>query len=901
MIKKWTLTIVCLLLGVVAYGQYEVRGEVVDAKTKKPLVGANVIVRGKLVGTATDIKGEFILPVSSKSGELVISYMGYISRRSSYRILTNKRGKVKVALQWDEKGQTLAGVMVSAHYNMFDIAEERKTPTAATTIDRIEIKRRLGNRDFPELLRRVPSTYTVRGGGYGDSSVNIRGFSNENIAVMINGMPVNDMESGRVYWSNWTGLSDVTTAMQVQRGLGASKLAIPSVGGTVNIVMRSAFMKQGGMVNAYVANGGEYKTSVTYNTGKNEKGFSSSFLFGNVGGSKYVDGTQFKGYNYFLALGYNPVEKHEFQLMLTGSPLQHDQSSSLVSIADALKYSTNGKPNRRYNADWGYLDGKEFSIRKNVFHKPVFSLNWDWKATDRAEVNTTAYASFGRGYGTNDYGASRGLKINSFRSLETGLYDFDRIVRNNQEATSPDDVLLRYARVNSHDWFGILTNYKQKIWDTVTLDVGFDGRYYQGYHYGIVENFLGAKSIRDNSNKNIGENNVSTVVNNSSIYNVFKSIDPIENSIIYNNIGRVYWLGVFGQFEYEEDDICMFVQGSISEKGYQRVDNFMKEGTHVPGTTIEMPRTTDYERMLGFNGKAGINKNIDERHNVFVNIGFYSRQPIFDAVYRGDLNYASPDNVNEKVLGIELGYGYKTDFFNAKANFYRTTWTDRFLRRVNLRDVDINQTSYFADISNLSEVHQGIELEASYIVNEYLKVRGMLSVGDWFYNGNADAKTFRTEDSQPYILTNSISDRTSLLLDKSKIGGTAQTTFVLGAEVTPIDRIIVNLDWRYVDRLYSNIDIYAFTDRSLAEKGALRLPSYNLVDFGVSYRLPLFKSHVMNFRFNVDNIFDATYITESSDSVHATEHSQVYKGIDVKNRVHFGFGRTWNFSMRYSF
>ena len=78
MIKKWTLTIVCLLLGVVAYGQYEVRGEVVDAKTKKPLVGANVIVRGKLVGTATDIKGEFILPVSSKSGELVISYMGYM-------------------------------------------------------------------------------------------------------------------------------------------------------------------------------------------------------------------------------------------------------------------------------------------------------------------------------------------------------------------------------------------------------------------------------------------------------------------------------------------------------------------------------------------------------------------------------------------------------------------------------------------------------------------------------------------------------------------------------------------------------------------------------------------------------------------------------------------------------
>ena len=48
---------------------------------------------------------------------------------------------------------------------------------------------------------------------------------------MINGVPVNDMENGRVYWSNWAGLSDVTSAMQVQRGLGASKVAVPSIGG----------------------------------------------------------------------------------------------------------------------------------------------------------------------------------------------------------------------------------------------------------------------------------------------------------------------------------------------------------------------------------------------------------------------------------------------------------------------------------------------------------------------------------------------------------------------------------------------------------------------------------------------------------------------------------------------
>ena len=62
---------------------------------------------------------------------------------------------------------------------------------------------------------------------------------------MVNGVPVNDMESGWVYWSHWAGLADVTNKMQVQRGLGASKLAIPAVGGTINILTNAAEFKKG--------------------------------------------------------------------------------------------------------------------------------------------------------------------------------------------------------------------------------------------------------------------------------------------------------------------------------------------------------------------------------------------------------------------------------------------------------------------------------------------------------------------------------------------------------------------------------------------------------------------------------------------------------------------------------
>ena len=85
-----------------------------------------------------------------------------------------------------------------------DIAKDRKTPVAVSTIKETAIVEKLGNQEFPEVLSSTPSVYTTKsGGGFGDSKINIRGFGQENIAVMVNGMPVNDMENSKVYWSNW--------------------------------------------------------------------------------------------------------------------------------------------------------------------------------------------------------------------------------------------------------------------------------------------------------------------------------------------------------------------------------------------------------------------------------------------------------------------------------------------------------------------------------------------------------------------------------------------------------------------------------------------------------------------------------------------------------------------------
>ena len=167
-----------------------------------------------------------------------------------------------------------------------DIAKDRKTPVAVSNVRSAQIIERLGNQELPEILNTTPSVYATKsGGGFGDGGITMRGFESRNIAVMVNGMPVNDMEGGKVYFSNWTGLSDVTSTIQVQRGLGSSKLAIASVGGTMNFITRTADMKKGGVVRLGIGNNDYLKTSFAYNTGKSENGWSSSFLMGRQTGS----------------------------------------------------------------------------------------------------------------------------------------------------------------------------------------------------------------------------------------------------------------------------------------------------------------------------------------------------------------------------------------------------------------------------------------------------------------------------------------------------------------------------------------------------------------------------------------------------------------------------------------
>ena len=52
---------------------------------------------------------------------------------------------------------------------------------------------------------------------------------------------------------------------------------------------------------------------------------------------------------------------------------------------------------------------------------------------------------------------------------------------------------------------------------------------------------------------------------------------------------------------------------------------------------------------------------------------------------------------------------------------------------------------------------------------------------------------------------------------------------------------------------------------------------------------------------NINNLLDETYIAESNSNIHADADSTTWNGVDTRNSVWFGFGRTWNASLTYRF
>ncbi len=862
MIFKQSLWLVAVLALNLLFSQsllaqrIEISGTVLDQDTEETIPGVNVQIKGTTTGTVTDINGYYEINTEVGS-DLVFTFVGMQTREVS---VDGSSNVINVALESEVEILEEFVVAVSS------IARDRETPVAISTISAEVITERLGSQEFPEILKSTPSVYATKdGGGYGDGRINMRGFDSNNIGVLINGVPVNDMENGRVYWSNWAGLSDVTQTMQVQRGLGASRLAISSVGGTINIVTQTTQAKRGGTVFYGFGHDGYQRRSISLSTGKMENGWAITALGGRTTGQGFVDGTEFDGWSYFLNVSKEVNDKHILSFTAFGAPQWHNQRWPRQLIQTYRDHPRG----IRYNPSIGILDGEKFNASYNEYHKPQLSLNHFWSVTPTTTLSTAIYASISSGGGRRVLGEENswlqfdrftGLPNESTKLTPTGYLDFDAVVQENALSPTGSKAILANS-VNEHDWYGMLSTFQQEV-SNLRFTGGLDLRYYKGYHYQQITDLLGGSHYEDVSR------GTDTVISRNINRAPFARLG-VGDKVGYNDLGEVLWAGLFTQAEYVTDKYSAFVSATASQNNYRRTDYFLHEND-------DPQQQSDWVNFNAWSLKGGANYNINQFHNVFANTGYFTRAPFFRFAFVGFSNVTNPGVSNERVFSSEIGYGLRSSLLAANVILYRTEWLDKALVR-NLGQGTI------ANITGLDALHQGLEIDFTLRPTDKLQITGMFSYGDWVWQDDLLAEVYN--ENQEFI------DSISVYAGGIRVGNSAQTTAAFGIGYEVIVDLRISFDANYFDRLYADFNVEDRGDIDNKGVNSWEMPSYQLFDLNFRYRFKIAGLDATLIS-NINNIFNTEVIRDATDGTSFNYDTAI---------VYYGWGRTWTTSLRVKF
>ena len=898
-IKHLVITMMLALGGIATmFAQTSVSGMLVDEETNEPLIGATVQVKGDPAqGTATDYDGSFTLKVKQQGATLEFKYIGYESQ--SVKVPAGKKADLgTIAMKSDSK--VLSDVIVTSQ-----IAIQRRTPVAVSNVSFEQIDEKLGMQEFPEILKTTPGVHAQKdGGGFGDSEIYMRGFANENIGVMVNGVPMNDMEWGGIYWSNWTGLTDVTTVMQTQRGMGASKVSIPSLGGTINIITSGIEQKRGGTAYYQLGNDGYNKILFKASTGLMPHDWSVTLLGSRTWGDGYVQGADFEGYTWFANVSKRFGDNHQLSFTAFGSPQEHYQRQGRMTIADwQMAEKVYGIKNYKYNASYGFdNNGERRSSEYNFYHKPQLSLNHQWKINEKSSLSTVFYVSLGRGggysgQGNEDFGYSyTDWRATNYGELQMkyrkpdGTFDYGAIQDINAASENGSMLVMSESR-NNHNWYGLISTYSTKFGNYFDFYGGIDFRYYKGVHTNEIIDLYGGDYFVDSTRGKVKASDNAMANDPNWRYEKLGVGD-----VVYRDYdGHVMQYGAFFQTEYNKDNLSAFVAGSLSNSAYWRYDRFYYDEAHAKSKT---------KSFMGFTVKGGANYNFDKHNNVFANVGYISRAPKFSGgvfLSSTQSNTINNDARNEKVFSVEAGYGFRNSWFTANVNAYWTRWMDKTM--TDNGTLGNAHTEYFVNMTGVNARNMGIEVDLKIRPTNWLEIWAMASIGDWIWTDNATGYAFDyngtplNKEGKPTTMGAPDHVKATVEIDGIHQGGSAQNTFGAGATFKINKALRVGFDWTYYGSNYAYYDLGDVLSAGDVVKvyDPWKIPAASTVDLNASYRFKVGGLDAV-LSGNVNNLFDYQYISKAwnpnNSKVEATQDN-IY--------CYYAFGRTYSMKLRINF
>jgi len=670
---------------------------------------------------------------------------------------------------------------------------------------------------------------------FGQTRFKIRGLDSENTSVLINGIPANDRETGRAYWSTWGGLNDATRNKEIESGISASNVSFGGAGGVTNIITRaSSFRKQTKFTYSSTNRSYRNRLMFLYSTGMMKNGWaftaSGSRRWAQEG---YVEGTFYDAWGYFLAVEKKINNQHSIGFIGFGSPNKRGRNG--VSVQEALDYSGTNY----YNPYWGYQNGEKRNSRVGNYHQPWFILTHYWTLDEKTTINSSVYYAFGRGGSTAldwyntadprpDYYRNLPSEDRDYKGLTSeqreNLWTNDETFRqldwdnfyyeNRKNLVAIDDVdgiegntqvgnLSKYIvedRRNDRKNLGVNVNFKKEINENFTLSSGLNLSWFKTLQFKVMQDLLGGDFYlgidkyaerdfpQDSPELQNDLNNPNALVREGDVFG-------------YDYTGNInnYLLFAQGDFSYAKIDFFAAVQASFDQ--FWRTGN-MRNGKFPDNSFGD----SEKYNFTNYGVKGGATYKITGRHLIDANLMYMTRAPYFRSAY---ISARTRDQVvdnltNEKVMSGDLSYIYRSPYIKARASVYYVKFVDQIYSRSFYHDVLRSFVNY--QMTGVDKMHYGTEIGIEAKATQNFTFTGVLAMGQYLYDSQPVATI--SVDNSAQVLSNR-----NIYLENYHVGGFPQTATSLGVKYFSSHYIFAGFNFNYYDNIYIDIN----PDRRSAE------------------------------------------------------------------------------------
>jgi iron complex outermembrane receptor protein len=378
--KRLALAFFVLLLAALPARASQLAGVVRAKETGKPIAGATVELAEAGQSVITGEDGSFLLtaPEGSYTLRVVASRFYPLLQK-----VTLPSPPLKLLLEPVVSFREEIQVTASR-------ARSSQDPATYTNLSRERVEEVYFGQDPAMLLAAtVPGFYAYNdnGHGIGYSYFTIRGFGQARTRVSLNGAPLNDAESGELFFIDLADFLATAGDIQVQRGV----FGLSGMGGAVDITTAPPSLEPAFQLHL---GGGSYNTqrlSLRYDSGLVGGRWALTARYSKITSDGYRDQSWVDMWNYFFSLA-RFGERSRLRLVLFGGPEQtHLAYYGIPKRVLEGGLSGDAERDRRYNPLTypGEIDN---------FHQPHFQLIAEHALRPNVALSQTFYLFQGDGY-----------------------------------------------------------------------------------------------------------------------------------------------------------------------------------------------------------------------------------------------------------------------------------------------------------------------------------------------------------------------------------------------------------------------------------------------------------------------------------------------------------------------